>query len=101
MSGYDHGAGLTGCDGGIDERPREGRFSLAFPLLSPARPTSRMSKIRVARRPSRTQIGLGRSAPRLGGSGPCIVKVEQQLYFAFLDKWLYLFIYLSIVDILF
>jgi hypothetical protein len=31
-SGYDHGAGLTGCDGGIDERPRE---EGVFPSLSP------------------------------------------------------------------
>jgi hypothetical protein len=37
-SGYDLLADLTGCDGGIDERPREKVFSLAFPLLSPARP---------------------------------------------------------------
>jgi hypothetical protein len=40
-SGYDLRAGLTGCDGGIDEQPHEGLFSLAFPLLSPARPKSR------------------------------------------------------------
>jgi hypothetical protein len=26
-SGYDLGAGLTGCDGGIDERPRKEVFS--------------------------------------------------------------------------
>jgi hypothetical protein len=25
-SGYDLGAGLAGCDGGIDERPREEGF---------------------------------------------------------------------------
>jgi hypothetical protein len=42
----------------------------------------------MARRPSRFPIGLGRSAPRLGGTGPCIVKVERQFHFAFLDKWL-------------
>jgi hypothetical protein len=29
------------------------------------------------------------SAPRFGGSGPCIVKVEQQFSFAFLGKWIY------------
>jgi hypothetical protein len=33
-SGYDLGAGLTKCDGGIDERQPEEGFSLAFPLLS-------------------------------------------------------------------
>jgi hypothetical protein len=38
--GYDLRAGLTGCDGGIDEPPREEGLSLAFPLLSPARPKS-------------------------------------------------------------
>jgi hypothetical protein len=64
-------------------------FSLAFPLHFPARPKSRGSYIRLARRPSRTPIGLGRSAPRFGGSGPCIVKVEQQFRSAFLDKWTY------------
>jgi hypothetical protein len=26
---------------------------------------------------------------RFGGSGPYIVKVEQQFSFAFLDKWIY------------
>jgi hypothetical protein len=26
---------------------------------------------------------------QLRGSGPCIVKVEQQFSFAFLDKWIY------------
>jgi hypothetical protein len=36
--GYDLGAGLTGCGGGIDEQPREEVFSLAFLLLSLARP---------------------------------------------------------------
>ena len=46
--------------------------------------------MRLARRPSRTPTGLGRSAHRFGGSGPSIVKVEQQLSFAFLDKWIYL-----------
>jgi hypothetical protein len=41
----------------------------------------------MARRPSRTPIGLGRSAPRFGGSGPCIVEVEQQFHFdAFLTS---------------
>jgi hypothetical protein len=40
-NGYDLGAGLTGCDGGIDRVKRV--FSLAFPLLSPARPNSRGS----------------------------------------------------------
>jgi hypothetical protein len=30
--------------------------------------------------------GLGQSAPRFGGSGPGIVKDEQQFSFAFLDK---------------
>jgi hypothetical protein len=42
----------------------------------------------MARRPSRTPIGIGRSAPRFSGSGPCIVKVEPQFLFVFLDKWL-------------
>jgi hypothetical protein len=42
-----------------------------------------------SRRPSRTPIGLGRSAPGFGGSGPCLVKVEQNFHFAFLlDKWI-------------
>jgi hypothetical protein len=31
MSGYDLGAGLTGCDGGIDERPREEAFFTSLP----------------------------------------------------------------------
>jgi hypothetical protein len=39
----DLGMGLTGCDNGIEERPREEIFSLAFFLLSPARPNSRGS----------------------------------------------------------
>jgi hypothetical protein len=39
----------------------------------------------MARRPSRSSIGLGRYAPRSSGSEPCIVKVEQQFHFAFLD----------------
>jgi hypothetical protein len=38
--------------------------------------------------------GQGRSAPRFGGSGPCIVKVEQQFHCAFLDKWLQFFVVL-------
>jgi hypothetical protein len=29
-SGYDLGAGLAGCDGGIDERPREESFSASL-----------------------------------------------------------------------
>jgi hypothetical protein len=40
-SDSDLGTGLTGCDGGIDERPREEVLLLAFPLLPPARPKSR------------------------------------------------------------
>jgi hypothetical protein len=44
----------------------------------------------MARHPSRPSIGLGWSAPRFGGSGPCIVKVEQQFHFAFLDKRIYI-----------
>jgi hypothetical protein len=40
-SGYDLGAGTTGCDGGINERLREGWPS--FPLLSSAIPKSRGS----------------------------------------------------------
>jgi hypothetical protein len=42
-SGNDPGTRLTGCDGGIDEPPREELFSLDFPLLSPATPKSRGS----------------------------------------------------------
>jgi hypothetical protein len=38
---------------------------------------------------------LGRSAPRLGGSGPCIMKVEQPIHLAFLDKWIYFKICIS------
>jgi hypothetical protein len=34
-------------------------------------------------------MGLGMSAPRFGGNGPCIVKVVQHFSFAFLDKWIY------------
>jgi hypothetical protein len=35
MSGYDLGARLTGCDGGIDERPREeGVLVSLFPPFS-------------------------------------------------------------------
>jgi hypothetical protein len=41
--GYDLGTGFTGCDGGIDERPREEGFLSTFPLLSSARPKSRGS----------------------------------------------------------
>jgi hypothetical protein len=34
-SGYDLGAGLTLCDGGIDEKPREeGLFACLFPPFS-------------------------------------------------------------------
>jgi hypothetical protein len=94
----DLGTGLvTGCDGRVDERPREEIFSLVFPLLSPARPKSRA----VARlgwpvaHLSRTPIGPGRAVPRFGGSGTCIVKVEQQFRFAFLDKRTYFQICLS------
>jgi hypothetical protein len=83
------GAGLTGCGGGIDKQPREEGFLPAFPFLSSAKPKSHGSWIRVARRSSRTPIGLGRSAPRFGGSGPCIMKAEQQCSFAFLDKWIH------------
>jgi hypothetical protein len=64
-------------------------LSLAFAPLRSRRPKSRGSEIRLARRPSRTPIGLGRSAPRFGGSGTCIVKVEHQFHFAFLYKWIY------------
>jgi hypothetical protein len=53
----------------------------------------------LARRPSRTPIGLGRSAPRFGGSGPCIVKVEQQLSFCILDKWIHFEIFLLITKV--
>jgi hypothetical protein len=45
----------------------------------------------MAGRPSRTTIGLGWSAPQFGGSGPCIMKVEQHFHFAILDKWIELF----------
>jgi hypothetical protein len=34
-------------------------------------------------------FGRIRSASRFGGSGPSMVKVEQQFSFAFLDKWIY------------
>jgi hypothetical protein len=36
-SGNELTTGLTGCDGGIDERPREELNSISFTLLSPAR----------------------------------------------------------------
>jgi hypothetical protein len=42
-SGNDLGAGLTGCDGGIYERPPEEIFPLVVPMLSLARPKSRGS----------------------------------------------------------
>jgi hypothetical protein len=86
-------AGHTGCDGGIDERPREEGFSVVFPLLFPARPKSRGSSIRLPRRPSRTPIGLGLLAPVFDGSGPFIMKVEKQFHVASLDKWLRIFWY--------
>jgi hypothetical protein len=56
----------------------------------------------MARRPSRTQIGLGRSAPRFGGSGPCIVKVEHQFSFAFFEKRVYfhMFFLMTIFNVL-
>jgi hypothetical protein len=89
-SGKNLGTGLTGCDGGVEGRLREEVFSPTFLLLSSARPkSSRSYNICPARHPSRTPIGLGRSAPRLDGSGPWIVKVEQQFHFPFLDKWIY------------
>jgi hypothetical protein len=57
----------------------------------------------VARRPSRTPIGLAWSTPRFGGSGPCIVKAEQHFHFAFFDKWLFLadmfFLYYKIISV--
>jgi hypothetical protein len=34
-SGNDLGAGLTGCDGGMDERPREGFFASVSLLRKP------------------------------------------------------------------
>jgi hypothetical protein len=43
--GNDLGAGLTGCGGGIDERPREEVFLPTFPLLSSARPKSRGARL--------------------------------------------------------
>jgi hypothetical protein len=55
----------------------------AGPLAGPARPPCNYPfPIPTG---SQTLIGLGGSALRFGGSGPCIVKVEQQLHFAFLD----------------
>jgi hypothetical protein len=42
-SGYDLGAGSTGCNGGIDEQLREKGFLRAFPLLFSTRPKSRGS----------------------------------------------------------
>jgi hypothetical protein len=53
-------------------------YSPAFPLLlSPAIPKPHGSKIRIARRPSQTPMGLDRSAPRSSGrSGPSIVEAE-------------------------
>jgi hypothetical protein len=81
-SGYDLGAGLTGCDGEIDERPPEEVF-----FASPSHPFS--GKTEVTRELDRKSIGLGRSAPRSGGSGPCILKVEQHFHFAILDNYLY------------
>jgi hypothetical protein len=92
--GYDLGAGFAGCDGGIDERPREEVFfaNLSPPIFGKTEVTR---EIRLARRPSRTPTGLGRPAPRFGGSGSCIVKVEQQFSFAFLDKWIYFLICFS------
>jgi hypothetical protein len=96
-SGYDLGARLTGCDGGIDERPREEGFfaSLSTPFSGKTEVT-RGSWIRLARHPSRTPISIGRSVPRFGGSEPCIVEVEQQFHFGFFDKWLR-----SLVDLTF
>jgi hypothetical protein len=53
-SGSDFGTGLSGMAsaGSISDYVRRD-FSPVFPLLSPARPKSRGSKIRLARRPSR------------------------------------------------
>jgi hypothetical protein len=75
--GTDLGAGLTGCGGGINERPREEGFfaSLSLPIFGKTEVTRELD-YRLARRPSGTPTGLGRSAPRFCGSGPCIVKVE-------------------------
>jgi hypothetical protein len=70
--------------GSTSDRMRRG-FSLAFPSF--LRQDTR-GLDRLARRPSRTPIGLGRSAPRFGGSGSFKVNAEQQFDFAYLDKWL-------------
>jgi hypothetical protein len=40
---------------------------------------------------------MARSALRFGKSGLCIVTVEQQFHFAFLDKWIYFYIYFSLL----
>jgi hypothetical protein len=74
--GNDLGAGRTGCGGGIDERPREeGYFaSLSPPIFGQTEVSRELDWL--ARRPSRTPTRLGRSAPPVGGRGPCIVKVD-------------------------
>jgi hypothetical protein len=77
-SGNDLGAGLRDAAAGSTSDHVRGGFLPAFTLLSSTR--------------------LGRSTPRYGGSGPCIVKVEHQFCFAFLDKWIYHYICFLISD---
>jgi hypothetical protein len=47
-SGFDLGAGLPGCDRGIEERPTEEGFFASLYPLSPARPKLCLSYIRLA-----------------------------------------------------
>jgi hypothetical protein len=86
-SGYDLGAVLTGCDGGIDEPPREGFF--ASPSLPFIGKTG--SYIRLGRRPSRAPIGLGRSsAPAVWWKRSVHRKGRAAISFCIhLDKWIY------------
>jgi hypothetical protein len=77
-------------------KQQQGRALTSEPLRRQA--TSPGGRSKLGRQGGRSRRGerhetKPETAPRFGGSGPCIVKVEQQFNFAFLDKWVYFHIY--------
>jgi hypothetical protein len=95
-SGSDLGIGLTGCDGEIDERPREGGFffSLSRHIFGMTEVTRKLayacpSPLSNADRPRSvgTPVRWQRAVHREG-----IVKVEREFHFAFFEKWIYFYI---------
>jgi hypothetical protein len=82
-SGYDLGPGLTGCDGGIDERPREdGYFASLYPPFCGK--TEVNAGTRLARRPSRTPIGTPVRWERAVNR-----EARAAVSFCILDNWIF------------